>query len=74
MALMVCTLLHSIAVGNLLPATVKTICVDINPASVTKLADRGTHQSLGIVMDASSFLRELTLAIHAVKNGAEPIG
>jgi lysine-ketoglutarate reductase/saccharopine dehydrogenase-like protein (TIGR00300 family) len=63
MALMVCTLLHSIAVGNLLPATVKTICVDINPASVTKLADRGTHQSLGIVMDASSFLRELTLAL-----------
>jgi lysine-ketoglutarate reductase/saccharopine dehydrogenase-like protein (TIGR00300 family) len=69
MALMVCTLLHSIAVGNLLPATVKTICVDINPASVTKLADRGTHQSLGIVMDASSFLRELTLAIETIKSG-----
>jgi len=63
MALMVCTLLHSIAVGNLLPATCKTVCVDINPASVTKLTDRGSHQSLGIVMDASSFLRELTLAI-----------
>jgi len=74
MALMVCTLLHSIAVGNLLPATVKTICVDINPASVTKLADRGTHQSLGIVMDASSFLRELTLAIYAVQRAAEPTG
>lgn len=66
MALMVCTLLHSVAVGNLLPATVKTICVDINPASVTKLADRGTHQSLGIVMDASSFLRELKIALHAL--------
>jgi lysine-ketoglutarate reductase/saccharopine dehydrogenase-like protein (TIGR00300 family) len=64
MALMVCTLLHSIAVGNLLPATTKTICVDINPASVTKLADRGSHQSLGIVMDASSFLGEL---LHAVR-------
>ncbi|MFN2459967.1 MAG: TIGR00300 family protein [Candidatus Velthaea sp.] len=74
MALMVCTLLHSIAVGNLLPSTCKTICVDINPASVTKLADRGTHQSLGIVMDASSFLRELTLAIHAVQHAAEPTG
>ncbi len=63
MALMVCTLLHSIAVGNLLPASCKTVCVDINPSSVTKLTDRGSHQTLGIVMDASSFLRELTLAI-----------
>ncbi len=66
MALMVCTLLHSIAVGNLLPATTKTICVDINPASVTKLADRGSHQSLGIVMDASSFLGELLHAVRAL--------
>lgn len=66
MAVMVCTLLHSIAVGNLLPAAVKTICVDINPASVTKLTDRGSHQSVGLVMDAASFLRELaeqTLAL-----------
>jgi lysine-ketoglutarate reductase/saccharopine dehydrogenase-like protein (TIGR00300 family) len=74
MALMVCTLLHSIAVGNLLPATCKTISVDINPSSVTKLTDRGSHQTLGIVMDASSFLRELTLAIHAVENAAVPVG
>jgi hypothetical protein len=67
MALMVCTLLHSVAVGNLLPATCKTVCVDINPASVTKLTDRGSHQTLGIVMDASSFLRELSLAIAAAE-------
>jgi lysine-ketoglutarate reductase/saccharopine dehydrogenase-like protein (TIGR00300 family) len=67
MAIMVCTLLHSIAVGNLLPATCKTVSVDINPASVTKLTDRGSHQTLGIVMDASSFLRELTLAIHSAE-------
>ncbi|BDE04931.1 TIGR00300 family protein [Vulcanimicrobium alpinum] len=67
MALMVCTLLHSVAVGNLLPATCKTVCVDINPSSVTKLTDRGSHQTLGIVMDASSFLRELTLAIEAAE-------
>ena len=72
MALLVCTLLHSIAVGNLLPATCKTISVDINPSSVTKLTDRGSHQTLGIVMDASSFLRELTLAIHAVEASAPP--
>jgi lysine-ketoglutarate reductase/saccharopine dehydrogenase-like protein (TIGR00300 family) len=72
MALMVCTLLHSVAVGNLLPATCKTVSVDINPSSVTKLTDRGSHQTLGIVMDASSFLRELTLAIQAAR--AEAIG
>ncbi len=59
MALMVCTLLHSIAVGNLLPAACKVICVDINPASVTKLTDRGSTQSVGLVMDAASFLREV---------------
>ncbi|HEY4439875.1 MAG TPA: TIGR00300 family protein [Candidatus Elarobacter sp.] len=67
MALMVCTLLHSIAVGNLLPASCKTVSVDINPSSVTKLTDRGSHQTLGIVMDASSFLRELSLAIEAAR-------
>jgi len=70
MALMVCTLLHSVAVGNLLPASCKTVCVDINPSSVTKLTDRGTHQSLGIVMDASSFLREISLAIEAARRAA----
>ncbi len=59
MALMISTLLHSIAVGNLLPASCKVICVDINPASVTKLTDRGSMQSIGLVMDAASFLREL---------------
>jgi lysine-ketoglutarate reductase/saccharopine dehydrogenase-like protein (TIGR00300 family) len=67
MAIMVCTLLHSIAVGNLLPAACKTVSVDINPSSVTKLTDRGSHQTLGIVMDASSFLRELSLAIEAAE-------
>ena len=59
MALMVCTLLHSIAVGNLLPSSCKVICVDINPASVTKLTDRGSTQTIGLVMDAASFLREV---------------
>src|SRR5207248_4497085 len=45
-ALMMGTMLHSIAVGNLLPAQVKTICVDINPSVVTKLTDRGTFQAI----------------------------
>ena len=53
------TMLHSIATGNLLPARVKTICIDINPATVTKLADRGSHQAVGIVSDVEWFLKEL---------------
>ncbi|MCL5965653.1 MAG: TIGR00300 family protein [Deltaproteobacteria bacterium] len=59
MAVMIATMLHSIATGNLLPAKVRTVCVDINSEMVTKLADRGTHQSLGLVTDAELFLREL---------------
>jgi lysine-ketoglutarate reductase/saccharopine dehydrogenase-like protein (TIGR00300 family) len=58
-ALMVATTLHSIAVGNLLPARVKVVCVDINPATVTKLADRGTFQTVGLVTDVEPFLRVL---------------
>jgi lysine-ketoglutarate reductase/saccharopine dehydrogenase-like protein (TIGR00300 family) len=57
--LMVATMLHSIAVGNLLPAWVRVACVDINPATVTKLMDRGSIQTVGIVTDAEPFLREL---------------
>lgn len=59
LALLVASTLHSIATGNLLPATVPTVCVDVNPAVPTKLADRGSFQALGLVMDAASFLREL---------------
>jgi len=58
--LMVATMLHSIATGNLLPAWVKVGCVDINPATVTKLMDRGSTQTVGIVSDAEPFLRALT--------------
>jgi lysine-ketoglutarate reductase/saccharopine dehydrogenase-like protein (TIGR00300 family) len=58
-AMMMGTMLHSIAVGNLLPASVKTICVDINPSVVTKLTDRGTFQAIGLVTDIEPFLREL---------------
>lgn len=59
MALMIGSTLHSVATGNLLPARVFTVCVDINPGAVTKLRDRGSRQSLGIVMDAGSFLEQL---------------
>ncbi|MBI2755742.1 MAG: TIGR00300 family protein [Chloroflexi bacterium] len=53
------SMLHGIATGNFLPASVTTVCVDINPAVVTKLADRGSFQAIGLVMDVEGFLREL---------------
>ncbi len=59
MAIMVASMLHAIATGNMLPATVHTVVVDINPAVVTKLADRGSHQAAGLITDAELFLREL---------------
>ncbi len=58
-ALCIATTLHSIATGNLLPAWVRLVCVDINPATVTKLSDRGTFQTIGIVTDVEPFLRGL---------------
>ncbi|HEX3450342.1 MAG TPA: TIGR00300 family protein [Isosphaeraceae bacterium] len=58
-ALLIATALHSIATGNLLPALVKVVCVDINPATVTKLSDRGTFQTIGLVTDVEPFLRSL---------------
>lgn len=57
--LMLSTMLHSIGVGNMTPAGVKLICVDINPAVVTKLADRGSIESVGIVTDVGLFIRLL---------------
>ncbi len=63
LALMIATMLHSIATGNMLPASVKIAAVDINPAVVTKLADRGTFQALGLVTDAELFMRELAEAL-----------
>ena len=56
MVIMISTMLHSIATGNILPSHVKSICVDINPATVTKLADRGSAQVVGIVTDVGAFL------------------
>jgi hypothetical protein len=59
MTIMLGTMLHAIAVGNLLPSSVKTICVDINPATVTKLMDRGSAQAIGLVTDIGTFLPQL---------------
>jgi hypothetical protein len=57
--LMAATMLHSVATGNILPASVPLTCVDINPATVTKLADRGSAQARGIVTDVGLFIEHL---------------
>jgi lysine-ketoglutarate reductase/saccharopine dehydrogenase-like protein (TIGR00300 family) len=59
LAVMMATLLHSVATGNMLPARTRVVCVDIQPANVTKLMDRGTFQTTGIVTDVQPFLHEL---------------
>ncbi|MFP4103619.1 bifunctional arginine dihydrolase/ornithine cyclodeaminase [Coleofasciculus sp.] len=56
MILMLSTMLHSIGVGNMTPSGVKMVCVDINPAVVTKLSDRGSLESVGVVTDVGLFL------------------
>ncbi len=58
--MMLSSMLHSIAVGNIIPASVLTICVDINPAVVTKLKDRGSMQTIGLVTDVGLFLKLLS--------------
>jgi lysine-ketoglutarate reductase/saccharopine dehydrogenase-like protein (TIGR00300 family) len=59
LVLMLSTMLHSIGVGNMLPSWVRVVCVDINPAVVTKLSDRGSAQTLGVVTDVGLFLHRL---------------
>ncbi len=59
------TMLHGIGVGNMLPSSVKMVCVDINPAVVTKLADRGSSQTLGVVTDVGLFLHRLAQRLRA---------
>jgi lysine-ketoglutarate reductase/saccharopine dehydrogenase-like protein (TIGR00300 family) len=63
LVLVLSTMLHGIGVGNMLPAWVRLVCVDINPAVVTKLADRGSSQTMGIVTDVGLFLRQLASAL-----------
>jgi lysine-ketoglutarate reductase/saccharopine dehydrogenase-like protein (TIGR00300 family) len=66
MVIMIATMLHSIATGNMLPADVKVIVVDINQPTVTKLMDRGTWQALGIVTDVGAFLPLVTQEIQKI--------
>jgi len=67
MVIMMSTMLHSIATGNMLPADVKVIVIDINQSTVTKLMDRGTWQALGIVSDVGAFL---PMVVNEIENHA----
>ena len=70
MILMLSSMLHSIGVGNMTPAGVKMVCVDINPAVVTKLADRGSLESVGVVTDVGLFL---SLLVQKLKKLDSPV-
>ena len=72
--LMLSSMLHSIGVGNMTPAGVRLICVDISPAVVTKLADRGSVESTGIVTDVGLFLNLLATSLGADPTGDDPRG
>lgn len=67
MVVMLSTMLHSIGVGNMLASHVRTVCVDINPAVVTKLSDRGSSQAVGIVTDVGLFLHQLATQLRALE-------
>lgn len=67
MVIMIATLLHSVATGNLIPARIKSVCVDISNASVTKLSDRGSAQVISIVTDIGSFLPILLDELHKLE-------
>src|SRR5438552_2625575 len=71
LALLMGTMLHSVAAANLLPASVKTLVVDINPAAVAKLTDDQTFQALGLVTDIEPFLRELTECLSQLRGVAK---
>ena len=72
MVLMLSTLLHSVAVGNCLSSTTRVVCVDINPATVTQLLDRGSSQAIGMVTDIGTFIP--TLAEEVLGEEADDAG
>ncbi len=78
MVLMLSSMLHAIGVGNMTPAGVKLVCVDINPAVVTKLSDRGSLESVGVVTDVGLFLSLLVQQLGRLEQGwtapPEPMG
>jgi lysine-ketoglutarate reductase/saccharopine dehydrogenase-like protein (TIGR00300 family) len=71
MVIMISTMLHAIGTGNMIPATCKTICVDINPAVVSKLADRGSTQAMGVVTDAGLFVEGLNIVLTRLESESQ---
>ena len=69
--LMLSSMLHSIGVGNMTPSGVRLVCVDINPAVVTKLSDRGSVESVGVVTDVGLFLNLLTQSLRKLEGKGE---
>jgi lysine-ketoglutarate reductase/saccharopine dehydrogenase-like protein (TIGR00300 family) len=77
LVLVLSTMLHGIGVGNMLPSSVRMVCVDINPAVVTKLADRGSSQTIGVVTDVGLFLHRLAQQLvppQPPASAAAPVG
>ena len=72
LVVMLSTMLHSIGVGNMLPSWVRVVCVDINPAVVTKLSDRGSSQTVGIVTDVGLFLHQLSVQLRDPARAVAP--
>jgi lysine-ketoglutarate reductase/saccharopine dehydrogenase-like protein (TIGR00300 family) len=72
MVLMLSSMLHSIGVGNMTPAGVRLVCVDINPAVVTKLSDRGSLESVGVVTDVGLFLSLLVQQLNRLEQAWSP--
>ena len=72
MVIILSTMLHGIGVGNMLPAWVPVVCVDINPAVVTKLADRGSSQTVGLVTDVGLFLHQLATQLPDLTSAPTP--
>ena len=70
--LILSTMLHGIAVGNMISSSVLTVCVDINPAVVTKLADRGSAQTVAVVTDVGLFLSLLAERYATTSGPKEP--
>ncbi|MFM9047980.1 MAG: TIGR00300 family protein [Cyanobium sp.] len=73
MVLMLSSMLHSIGVGNMTPAGVKLVCVDINPAVVTKLSDRGSLESVGVVTDVGLFLSLLVQQLERLNQACRDV-
>jgi lysine-ketoglutarate reductase/saccharopine dehydrogenase-like protein (TIGR00300 family) len=74
LVLLMGTVPHSVAIANMLPSTVRTVCVDIDPSAVAKVIDRQPFQSLGLVTDVELFLRELTSSLEKTRSSAAKKG